>query len=314
MRTIPLFVLFAALPLAAQSPAPHPESADTGKVDVLVLDHTFQSGVLERVPVFLQKDAVYRAQLDQPGVQIEVYTNPGDKPPYIISTNANLDPEHEITYEIYPFQDGSIELRVVGGPTGGATRLQLFRDVNGTRRRVALRKSHGPALGIEFETGAHSRYTGYSTVGDAGASIGACLSWHEGPGFVDRTSGCAFGVQYEDGVSSSRLLYFFIEPRVRLFGPMPQGGSGSTQAGVLLRWAFGSFSQRMGATGAPPDPNLLGLGVYVARYFPHDDNGDGWAAQVGLTSDFIYAIEHTPAGDPHPMKAVTLMLGVDRYF
>ncbi|MGH7533464.1 MAG: hypothetical protein ACREL4_09260 [Gemmatimonadales bacterium] len=141
MRLILLASVLVSGPLAAQSPtAPAP---DTGGRDVLVLDHLFQTGLDDRPKVFLQKDAVYRAEFDYPGVQLELYTAPGSQPPYALVVDRELDPSNRITYEIYPTADEDVEFRVIDGPAGGATHLKLFRDARATRHLSAVIHSPG---------------------------------------------------------------------------------------------------------------------------------------------------------------------------
>ena len=313
MRHILLCLALTAAPVAAQS-TPTPANSNAGSTDVLVLDHLFESGLLEHVPVFLQKDAVYRAEIDHPGVELQWYTQPGDKPPYAIVTDRELDPENRITYEVYPSQDETVELRVVGGAPGEATHLRLYRDIRASKHREAIIHSPGWAIGLEVEAGLHTSYAGDTTLGTGGTAIDACLSFRSGPGFADGTSGCAFGVEFQGGVSQFRLTYFFVEPRFRLFGQSPVTGHPSTEAGLLLRGALGSFAQTTGPGIAPSDPKVIGAGIYVARDIDSDEKGDGWGMMASLSESVAFSIGGSAVAGRRNASFATLKVGVGRYF
>lgn len=313
MRYLLLCLGLTAAPVAAQA-APAAPASDTGRTDVLVLDHLFESGLLEHVPVFLQKDAVYRAEFDHPGVQLEWYTQPGDQPPYSIEVGQNLDPENRVTYEVYPSKDETVELRVVGGQPGEATHLKLYRDIRATKHRVAMVHAPGWAIGLEFQAGLHTSYAGDTAFGTGGTTLEACLSFRAGPGIASGTSGCAFGVEFQNGVSQFRLTYFYIEPRFRLFGAEPVAGHPSTEGGLLIRGALGSYAQTTGAGIAPPDPKVLGFGAYIARDIESDEKGNGWAIQGSVT----YSVAMGAGGDGvlgrRNATFTSVKVGVGRYF
>ncbi|MFI5235428.1 MAG: hypothetical protein ACHQXA_06940 [Gemmatimonadales bacterium] len=302
-----------AAPLAAQTPAPAPtKGADS--TDVVVFDHLFQTGLLEHEKVFLEKGAVYRAELNYPDVQLQVYTDPGMKPPYIIATGHDLDASKRITYEVYPDQDGEVEFRVIGGEPGGATRLVLIRDYRLSRRRKAIADAPGWAIGIELQAGLHSSYAGDTAIGTGGTSIEACLSFRAGPGLAAGTSGCAFGIEWQSNVSSYRLNYFYIEPRFRLFGRREAAGKTSTEGGLLFRGAFGSFQQRNGPGTPPHDPTFLGIGAYIGRDIVADQKGDGWAVQGSVMEGFAIGIGGDQIQGRKNAHFTAFKLGVGRYF
>lgn len=316
MRRLVVGLMLAAVSASAQSPAapPGPARPDTGRNDVLILDHLFESGSLEHVPVFLQKGAVYRAEFDHPGVQLELYTQPGDQPPYSLVTDRDLDPENRITYEVYPSQDETVELRVVGGEPGAATHLRLYRDRRATTHREAIAHSTGWALGLEVQGGIHSSYAGDTTLGTGGSVLEACLSFRAGPGVAAGTSGCAFGVEFQRGVSQFTLTYFFIEPRFRLFGPMPTVGRPSTEVGLLLRGATGNFAQTTGPGVAPPDPKVIGAGVYLARDIESNEKGTGWSVLGSVTESVAFGIGGNGVTGRRNANFTSITLGIGRYF
>lgn len=308
-----LCLALAATPLAAQTPPP-PVAPDTGRTDVLVLDHLFQTGLDDRPKVFLQKDAVYRAEFDYPGVQLELYTAPGSQPPYALVVDRELDPENRITYEIYPSADEDVEFRVIDGPSGGATHLKLFRDARATRHRSAVIHSPGWAIGLEVQAGLHTGYAGDTTLGTGGSSVEACLSFRAGPALNNDVSGCAFGIEFESNVSQFRLTYFFIEPRFRLFGARPVTGKAATEGGMLIRGALGSYAQTTGAATAPPDPKLLGVGMYVSRDVDKDEKGNGWSVQASVTENIAIGAGGDRVVGYKTATFTTIKIGVDHYF
>jgi hypothetical protein len=314
MRSFLLALMLVAAPVAAQTVPPAPARPDTGRTDVLILDHLFESGLLEHVPVFLQKGAVYRAEIDHPGVELEWYTQPGDKPPYSIATDRNLDPENRITYEVYPSQDETVELRVVGGEPGEATHLRLYRDAGASTRREAIAHAPGWAVGLQVQAGLHTSYAGDTTLGTGGRVLEACLSFRAGPGVADGTSGCAFGVEFQSGVSQFTLTYFFIEPHFRVFGPTPVAGRPSTEVGLLLRGALGSFAQTTGAGVAPPDPKVIGAGVYLARDIESDEKGSGWSVLGSVTESVAFGIGGNGVTGRRNASFTSIKVGVGRYF
>ena len=312
-QILPCLALLTALPLAAQSTPIHADP-NGGNAEVLVLDHQFASGREEHVPVLLEKESVYRAEIDHPGAELRWYTQPGDKAPYAIVTEREVGPENRITYEIYPSQDETVEIQPVGAKPGESIHLRLYHDLRASKHRHALLHTPGWALGLEFQAGLHTAYVGDTTIGTGGSAIDACLSFRAGPGIADGTSGCAFGIELQSGVSSFRLTYFFIEPRIRVFGHPPMAGHPTTEMGLLLRGAMGSFAPTTGPGSPPSDPKLVGAGVYVARDIDSNENGHGWGMMASLSESVALGIGGNTTTGRRNATFATLKVGVGRYF
>ncbi|MGH7533465.1 MAG: hypothetical protein ACREL4_09265 [Gemmatimonadales bacterium] len=160
----------------------------------------------------------------------------------------------------------------------------------------------------------HTGYAGDTTLGTGGSTLEACFSFRAGPALHNDVSGCAFGIEFQSNVTPFRLTYFFIEPRFRLFGARPVAGKATIEGGMLIRGALGSYGQTTGATVAPPDPKLLGIGMYVSRDVDKNEKGNGWAIQASLTESIAIG-----AGGDHVLgyknaTFTSIKVGVDHYF
>jgi hypothetical protein len=246
-------------------PAQEPEVEN----DVLVLSHSFQAGSREFVRVFLMQGEVYRAEINLDRVSFSIRPrHPGSEPPTVMPLRGNDGTGEEAVYEIYPFKDDEYELQVLDVPAGQTGSLRIFRDVRASRRRqLAARGAGGNSgwkLGIELAAGYHgsyqlSRYEEFVNVERSGADYEGCLSLRAQ---ATRVWGCLIGFTQHGGGEAASIVWFFVEPRMRLIG----GVIGDPlELGVMMRLGFGAADQDL--VGAAYDhPGQVTPGLYF-RYW-----------------------------------------------
>ncbi|MFI5235427.1 MAG: hypothetical protein ACHQXA_06935 [Gemmatimonadales bacterium] len=290
-----------AAPLAAQTPAP---AKATDSSSVLVFDHLFETGVLEHIPVFLQKGVRYRAVLDHPGVQLQLYTSPGVEPPFLTLVAQDVDAETRLVYEIYPHRDGDVEFRVIGGEAGAATRVQVWHDVAPAVPKPVVVAGPVPLeLGAEIHSGVRFGESGpYGN--QAGAIASVCIATRNSPRIFERFGGAAICIEHEDDAAVDNISEFFIEPRFRIHGDPAQSGR-RVEIDFFLRVGarWSTLTEWVGPDNAPYIARVRKARVFGAIGLSADwkvsrgARGAGW----WLLSRFL------PAGP-------ALTLGVGRYF
>lgn len=277
--------------LHAQQDAP----ADTAKrppvdsMNKLILDHTF-TGQGEFVRLFLARDVVYRAELDNPDVQLDVRGLTSGTPGATIQP-GNFTPEASRgrTFYIRINADAVYEIRAVysavevgaapneAGATG-ATRLELYRDNYWTKRMMASNKWSG---GLELSWGSQSSFSAAPqgnlipapTVQVGGSVLEGCVAVRYGPSSAARLEGCAFGISNTWGSDSASVVWFYIEPRIRIAGGESRWAK-PLDVGLLLRLGLGEVSKVNRETG------LVAPGVY-ASYLVHGKTGAPKLVVVG---------------------------------
>jgi hypothetical protein len=252
-------VLLCALTGIAQEP-------DSDR-DVLVLNHTFQSGSREFVRVFLMGGEVYRAEIDLGQVSFSIRPrDPGGQPPTVVPIREADEGGAEAVFEIYPFRDAEYEVQVLDVPSGETGKLRIYRDVRASRRRQLAAKGAGGSgwkLGLELSAGFHSSYRlsffeEFLEVERSGGDYEGCLSLRS----EGRAWGCLIGGTQHSNGEGAAIVWFFIEPRFRLIGGLP---GDPLELGALIRLGFGSADE--GMVGASYDhPGLAAPGVYF-RYW-----------------------------------------------
>ena len=257
-------------------------AAPQDSTDVLVLDHDFTPG--EFVRVFLANGVVYRAELATADVDLTIRARRSGQPQvFVARESAERSPSGGAVYSVRPLADGEYEIRAESGG-GGVTNLKLYRDIHASRRRQAVISHPGWEIGIELTGGYHSGYSveaqGGAVAGASGLDLEGCFAARTGPGVGRLLSGCAFGVGYHDRGSAGRVLWFFMEPRVRVIGGRPRGRS-NTEAGFLVRAALGDVDR------LNSNPPLLAPGLFLTRNVRHDLRGDGWSATLAWHHGFL---------------------------
>ena len=213
-------------------------------VDVLLVDHSFTAPG-EFVRVFLQKGEVYRAELSSSDVALNVQPRPSG-PPAFVSRTEESGAAGRLVFEIYPRTDKEHEITVLG--LGDAVvRLQLYHDMKASKRRQDMINQPGWEIGVEAAGGYHTGYLlnldpALLTDSDQGSwDVEGCFSALSCPGIARVLSGCAIGIGWHNRPESSGVLWFFIEPRLRIVGGKARGKS-NTEVGALFRVAIGEVN------------------------------------------------------------------------
>jgi hypothetical protein len=278
---VTLAYLSVCLPLilAAQSTV---DTASADSTDVLVLDHDF-TGPNEFARVFLQDGQVYRAELSSPDVTLQmrglVRTT---QLPRIYPFLRSDTPSGTSIVEVYPQVDAEYEIRSVG-TSGSAisTRMRLYRDVKGSRRRYLVRNTPGWEIGLELAGGWHSGFLQSSAPpplgnnAESGLDVEACFTARSAPG-LRRLGMCVVGLGYQSQPGARDILWFYTEPRLRLIG-RARAGRSNWELGALLRFGVGIIS------ASSDTPTILGPGLYVARHIRTNPEGAGWSLQASYS-------------------------------
>jgi hypothetical protein len=192
---------------------------------------------------------------------------------------------------LYPKADAEYEIHLIGAESGA--RLQMFRDLSESKRRAKILATPGWEIGIEGGAGYHSGYLlGLSgpthTDNDEGSwDAEGCFSARSGPSLARYLSGCAFGLGWHNRPGSDGVLWFFVEPRLRLFGGRPRGQS-NNEIGALFRMGVGQI-----LSGASVDPVMLAPGGYVTRNIRNNVKGSGWSFTLAYAHIFFKNITPT---------------------
>jgi hypothetical protein len=271
-----ILCLFTSVaPLAGQNQAP----SDSGKrqpvdtMNLLVVDHFF-TGRGEFVRVFLVRDVVYRAEVSNPDVTLDIRGLISGTP------TATIQPEDFVpevsrarTYYIRINADATYEIRAVyssvesaaapneAGATG-VTRLQLYRDA---RRTARWNNSDKWAGGLELSWGNQGTFLVEpqgSTVAPPTKTVGGsllegCVAVRYGPGAMRRLGGCAFGVSYNWSPDTANVVWFFLEPRVRVVGGESRWAK-PLDIGLLVRLGIGEVEK------LDRQPGIFAPGVYAS--------------------------------------------------
>jgi hypothetical protein len=274
-----LLVLSGTVPLSAQDST---AAADTSarkvtprdSANVLVLEHDY-TGPGEFARVFLESGQVYRAELSDADASLEIYPVKGG-PPVFLAREESEGPDaggHAV-FSVYPRADAMYQIRLISG--GPVVTLRLFRDIRASRRRQKILREPGWEIGGEIALGMHGGYFlntaggGLKDSDRAGFHVEGCFSARQGPGILRVFSACAFGLAWDSRPGTRGVLWFYLEPRLRLIGGRPRGQSNS-EAGVLLRTGFGFISK------ANRNPTLVAPGLYLARNIRLNQGGKGWS-------------------------------------
>jgi hypothetical protein len=297
---------------AAAQVASRPDARE--QTDVLVLDHDFTASP-EILRVFLQRGQVYRAELSSPDITLVIVGVVRSTPvprtyPYL----ATDTPSGMSITEIHPLADAEYEIRAVELKGAGAgTRLRLYRDLRASRRQQKVRETPGWEIGVEVAGGWHSGFVQSSSAPPAGSSpdggsdIEGCFSARRGPE-IPRLGLCVLGIGHQSQPGSASILWFFTEPRLRIFGTARPGES-NWELGALFRAGLGSMSARISGT-----PAILAPGVYLARHIRTSPRGAGWSFHASYSRAWF-------KGFPKPSSATEtvtpqsnrVMLGVGWY-
>lgn len=307
MRNLRPLLAAAALAIGGTVRLPAQDAPADTSADVLVLDYDFASGGGEYARVPLEAGQVYRGELNSSDVSLVIRAVGGRiRAPRVYPVLGPDSPSGASVVELYPDHDAVYEIRPVADGGGGvATRLRLFRDVRASQRRLAVLSK--PAWGIGFEL-AGSWLGGFSSEADAlpastghsGSMVETCFSARPPRG----GSLCVFGIGYQSQIGSRDVLWFFTEPRARLFGIATPGQSG-WEAGALLRAGFGSIER------VTKNPFVVAPGVYVARQIRSGGHGGGWTVQGSYSHGFYsgFGAPGSTSTGPQPHSdGVTLRL------
>jgi len=252
--------------------------------DSLLLDHSFTAPG-EFVRVQLRKTQVYRAELNSPEVNLDIHQRPSGPPAFLSPTEVGPGASGRVAFEVYPRADGEYEIRILG--LGEAVvNLKLYYDAKASARREEIISKPGWEIGVELGAGAHTGYLlnlepGVEPDDDQGSwDVEGCFSARNGPGIARVVSGCALGIGWHDRPESVGVLWFFIEPRIRVLGGREQGKS-NTEVGVLFRAALGEVSR------VNRSPIMLAPGAYVSRHIRTNPSGKGWSLTLGYAHMFI---------------------------
>ena len=256
------------------------EVKDSG--DVLILDHTFNSGS-EFLRVFLQGLEVYRVEINAPAIGLELKPLKG-APPVITSQEPEGTASGRSIIMLYPKEDAEYELHLIGTETGA--RLLMFRDLSESKRRAKILATPSWEIGVEFAAGYHTGYLlGVGTPTHSDNDEGSwhaegCFSARSGPGWARYLSGCAFGLGWDNRPGADGVLWFFMEPRLR-FGPGRPRGVSNTEIGFLFRAGVGQMP-----SGGAVDPVMLAPGGYITHNVRKNMKGKGWS----ITLSYAHAL------------------------
>lgn len=299
-----------AISLHAQTPV---GSASTETADVLVLDHDY-TGPNEFVRVFLQDGQVYRAELNSPDVTLQIRAVVRNTPlPRIYDFLPAHTPSGASIVELYPQADADYEIRSVA--TSGsavATRMRLYRDIQGSRRRQLVRNSRGWDIGIELAGGWHSGFLQTSaaspvgTTAEAGTDMETCFTAHSGGG-LGRLGMCVVGVGYQSQAGAKDILWLYTEPRLRLLGRVRSGQS-NWELGALLRFGVGMIS------ASPDTPTIFAPGGYIARNIRAGSQGRHWTVQASYAHGWLRGFSRPIGlGEPDIPTTDRITLGLGWY-
>jgi hypothetical protein len=249
--------------------------------DVLVFSGSFTTGSREFVRVFLQNGQVYRAEVNVGAVSFRIRPRHPDRgePPTVVQIRTDAA-SGESVYEIRPFQDDEYEVKVEDFPEGETATLNIYRDIRASRRRqgiVANRGGGHTSVGIEFAAGSHTNYQispleSFNKVDRAGANVEGCLLLHPG---VPGVWGCIIGVGLHNSSGTTKITWFFAEPRFRLAGGAER-----------MRPEFGVLTRAAIAT-AEGNPTFVALGAY-ARLWLGSVPGKGLSVGVSGFHAFLF--------------------------
>ena len=289
----------AALPLAAQqhgaADSVRRSPADT--MNVLIEDHFFTARG-EFVRIFLYRDVVYRAELSNENVTLDIRglesgtptatIQPGDfvsqaSGARTIFIRINADAMYEIRAVYSAVQSGAAPNEA--GATG-VTRLQLYRDSYWTTRVNATAKTKWQG-GLELSWGSQSAFSiepqGSSTATTrtvSGSLLEGCVAVRYGPHAARRLAGCAFGISYNWSPDTANVVWFFLEPRVRLVGGESRWGK-PLDVGFLLRLGLGEVEK------LDRQPGVVAPGVYLSYLVAGRHHGPRLAVQGALRYEWI---------------------------
>ncbi|HTG84840.1 MAG TPA: hypothetical protein VL853_08510 [Gemmatimonadales bacterium] len=256
----------------------------TAARDSLLLDHSFTAPG-EFVRVQLRKTDVYRAELSSPEVSLDIHQRPSGPPAFLSRTEAGPGASGRVAFEVYTRADGEYEIRVLG--LGEAVvNVKLYYDAKASARREEIIDKPGWEIGVEIGAGAHTGYLlnlepGVQPDNDKGSwDVEGCFSARNGPGIARVVSGCALGIGWHERPESAGVLWFFIEPRIRILGGRERGKS-NTEVGVLFRAALGEVSK------VNRSPIMLAPGAYLSRHIRTNPSGKGWSFTLGYAHMFI---------------------------
>jgi hypothetical protein len=279
-----LIIGFTALSLSLAPPLPAQDPGEEG--DVLVLSHSFQAGSREFVRIFLMQGEVYRAEINLGRVSFSIRPrHPGSEPPTVMPLRGNDGRGEETVYEIYPFKDDEYEVQVLDVPQDQTGTLQIYRDIVASRRRRLAASGTGSGswkLGLEVSAGYHgtyqlSQFEEFTGVERSGGDYEGCVTLRS----PARVWGCLLGgTQHSNGEGAS-IIWFFMEPRMRLVGGTP---GDPLELGVLIRLGFGATDE--GQVGAAYDhPGQVAPGAYF-RYWIGSP-GKGFSVSAAARRAFI---------------------------
>ncbi|HWN19374.1 MAG TPA: hypothetical protein VNO19_10710 [Gemmatimonadales bacterium] len=307
--------LAAALLLVCLSMALHaqarPESADSA--DVLVLDHDFSAGD-ELVRIFLADGQVYRAELSSTDATLQLSPRySGRRIPRIYPISDPRSPSGSSVVEIYPDEDGEYEIRTISMQGSRlSTRLRIYRDIAGSRRRVAAAEKPGWDLGVEVGGGWHSGFVQTSVVPaigsepNGGTDLEACLSARSAPK-TPRFGMCVLGVSNQAQSGAPSMLWVYTEPRLGVLRP-DRNGYSSWEAGALFRFGVDIKS-------ATPTARMFAPGVFLSRHIRNSRQGTSWSLQMSYSWAFFKGFKK-PAfstGDAFTPKSHRISFGVGWY-
>lgn len=255
---------------------------DTTASDVLVLDHDF-TGTGEFARATLVGYEVYRAELSTADAVIEVYPIKGGQPVFINPEEASAASGGAM-FTLYPTETKEYQFRLRSG--GPVVRLKVYRDVKRSKRRAKVLATPGWEIGAEIGIGGHSGYllnTATADVEDSesgGLDIEGCFSARSGPGILSGVTTCAFGIGYDKRGSAPGVVWFFIEPRIRILGGKERGVTNS-EIGVLGRASYGLLS------GANRNPKMLTVGAYASHNIRKNKDGKGFSVTLAYRHGWI---------------------------
>ena len=111
-----------------------PEPAASGQP---ILTHEFTQGSNDFVRLDMKKGMTYRAEVDQPGVQLTIDPiGAGTPRPYVAPLMSGVGASGGSIYQIRPAADGVYQIRTVG-PSGARTATLTVYEAPSTRKAPA---------------------------------------------------------------------------------------------------------------------------------------------------------------------------------
>lgn len=244
-----------AAPLTAQRAAPPPSRDHPG----LLADETFSEGGFDPVRVFLARGTIYRAELSEPALVLNMRSWESKPLPFIIDITHGADVSGRTVYELRPQVDGVVEFKPEVVTSGKAIRFRIWSLGDGSRGEYLATESPPVRweFGVMLERAHHGEYVNsVIRYAEAGSSTSICAAIRKGPGILERVWGCVIGLDWETGGAEFRTNWVYTDPRIRVLERELANGA-RIEAGISMR-----YGQRLAEPIKPDSVEHIGISMY----------------------------------------------------